>query len=208
MFLAGFVFAIVSLLAFSIGLFPQRLICYPMRNPADSKVLDLIDDAFDFKKLADVNVTLKELLENCAKNQSAYNVFNLRSKFDLDEAVRKFDVNQTLNSIDIDDILGQAKIVLLDDDNKDKLKKLGNLPYGDLSSFTDELNQNFTNYNLAELQSKLTELIETLKTLPPTPDVNELINNLEITRLHVDVYNKKLVEPMTDLAKSVIVSVL
>lgn len=204
MFLAGFVFAFISIFALSIGLFSQRLICYPIRNPNESTVLKLVDESIDLNKLVDVNVTLKEFLENCYQNKSAYNVFNLQSKFNLDKAIKNFDINETLSNINLTSILDQVgTITLLSVDDEKTLRNLSNFqPEVDLTRFKDELSGNFTNYSLDELQHGLESLIETLERTPGSEPL-ETLQSLRITLLHIDVYNKKLVQPMTNLANNV-----
>lgn len=207
MFIASIVFATVSIFAFIFGLFSERLVCYPIRNPNESAVLNLIDGAFDFNDLAGVDVTLKGLLINCYQDESAYNVFNLQTKFDLDQAVKDFDINDTLSTItSIIDQIGT--ITILNDENAATLESLSELqPEKDFESFINELNSTFMDYSLDELRGGLEDLITTLEGSDNNDLLTDTIASLQQTLVLIDVYNEKLVQPIKDLANNVVVRI-
>ncbi|XP_044252661.1 prominin-like protein isoform X2 [Tribolium madens] len=204
MFLAGFVIAIVVLALFMVGVVTQRVVCDPMRDPANSQIFDLID-SLNFSDYG-INITVSEALEKCYQNKSIYEVANLADKFNLAEVknyLNSFGINQTLAGLDIGslDLLNDFK--LLSDDDKKLLESFADSGFAEINfdEFKDLLSTNFTTVNLTDLANEVGDLI---KQLEPKPEAADLVEGLQVSKMNIEMYEEKIVEPMIKNASAVI----
>lgn len=102
MFFSAFLFAVITIAYFVIGVVLQRAVCESFRNPTDSQLLKVADKVIDLNKTAGVDATLPDILSNCHQNQSIYNVLHLKNVFDLskvDDYLEDFDIKGQLNKL-------------------------------------------------------------------------------------------------------------
>lgn len=98
MFIFGIVLAAVALVMFVAGVSSDRIVCYPLRNPDDSKVVTLLDDYLR-QSSGSVDFSVRNSLASCYGNESIYNVLNLKSQFDVDAISDKFDISSFLEEM-------------------------------------------------------------------------------------------------------------
>lgn len=67
-----------------------------------------------------------------------------------------------------------------------------------------QLKQNFTNLSLDEISKKLGELVVKIQDEPGSEEVK---TELQLSILHINTYDEKLLLPMKELANKVIVSI-
>lgn len=136
MFFAGFIIAAVVLVSFLVGTITQRVACDPLRNPADSRVFDLIDE-LDFSSFY-IDFKLSEALDDCYRNKTLYEVFKLKNKFDLDDVkgyLDKFHISETLGNLDISSI--DISVTLLSDSDKNIIQGLASSSFADIQDFQE-----------------------------------------------------------------------
>lgn len=136
MFFAGFIIAAVVVVSFLLGILTQRVACDPLRNPADSRVFDLIDQV-DFSQFY-IDFKLSEALENCYHNKTLYEVFKLKNKFDLDDIkgyLDKFEIRETLGNLDISSI--DISVTLLSENDKNIIKSFAGSSFADIQNFQE-----------------------------------------------------------------------
>lgn len=146
------IIGIVTLVMLLAGVAVDRTVCYPLRNPDNSSLVDLIDD-YITKNLKDTDwqIDLKRTLILCYQNESIYNVLNLRTKYDIDSLEKKFDVSQYLDKMQtILDSLPLKTYVILDKTNEEKLRKLSTFePSINFDRFKDEVSSKITQIQIA-----------------------------------------------------------
>lgn len=128
MFFSAFFLAVVTIVYFVIGILSQKVICESFRNPADSQLLEVADTLLDLNKTAGVDAHISTILMNCHKNQSIYNVFNLKSIFDLDKVddyLEEYSIQDKLNELANTIDVNLSGIEILDQTAKDRLTELG-----------------------------------------------------------------------------------
>nr|XP_023017714.1 prominin-like protein isoform X1 [Leptinotarsa decemlineata] len=200
MFISTLLIGVITLVMLLSGLVSDRAVCYPMRNPEKSKVLDLLDELID-KQITnqDLHINVKDTLQRCYRNESIYKVFNLQSKFDIDTITNKFDISQYLDQMNskLTDIL-KNDFTILSERNENILKNLSNFdPSINFDQFQHELNENFTNLSLNEISSTLRKLAERTE--------GDVKQELLLSILHINTYDEKLLTPMKEKASQVIV---
>lgn len=67
-----------------------------------------------------------------------------------------------------------------------------------------QLKQNFTNLSLNEISKKLEELVVNIQ---DNTDLEEVKTEVQLSILHINMYDEKLLQPMKELANKVIVSI-
>ncbi|RZC39781.1 prominin-like protein, partial [Asbolus verrucosus] len=204
MFLAGFVVGVIVLGSFVVGVVTQRVVCDPMRDPENSQVFDLIDQA-DFSQYY-IDFNISEALINCHKNKSIYEVFHLQSKFNLDEIkdyLNKFGINETLANLDLGSIDIPDDFHLLSDEDKSLLRSFAESDFADINfdEFKNLLQEKFTTINLTDLANELGVLIDQILT---SKDTDELIHKLQVSKRNIEMYQEKIVEPMIENATNVV----
>lgn len=202
MFIFGMILAVVTLAMFATGISSDRVVCYPFRNPDDSKIINLVDEYLtQTSSLKDFSV--KSSLINCYQNESIYNVFNLKSYFDVDSIGDRFDISSFLEQMytHLNGILDEDFIIL----SKENMETLENLkdfdPSINFDQFQEELKQNFTNLSLNEISKKLEELVVNIQ---DNTDLEEVKTEVQLSILHINMYDEKLLQPMKELANKVI----
>ncbi|XP_018571677.1 prominin-like protein isoform X3 [Anoplophora glabripennis] len=202
MFIFGLVLAAVTLLMFGTGLSSDRVVCYPLRNPGDSKIMNLLDEYLtQVSSLKDFS--FKTSLINCYQNESIYNVLNLRSQFDVDTISNKFDISNFLDQMysHLNGILDED-FEILSPENLRTLEDLKDFdPSINFDQFQDELKQNFTNLSLNEISKKLGELVVNIQ---DQGDLDDVKTEVQLSILHINTYDEKLLQPMKELANKVI----
>lgn len=142
MFLFSLIIGIVTLAMLLAGVTVDRAVCYPLRHPDNSTVVDLIDDYIS-RNLKDPEIQLdfKRTLILCYQNQSIYNVLNLRTRFDIDNLEQKFDVSKNLDRMQkLLDSLNLDNYKILDEDSEKKLKNLSQFePSINFDKFKEEV---------------------------------------------------------------------
>lgn len=136
------IIGIVTLAMLLSGVAVDRTVCYPLRHPDNSTLVDLVDNYITKNvKDTDWQIDLKRTLILCYQNESLYNVLNLRTKYDIDSLVKKFDVSKDLDEMQkIVDSLPLKDYVILDKENEDKLRKLSTFePSINFDMFKDEV---------------------------------------------------------------------
>lgn len=140
MFIFGIVLALVALAMFVTGVSSDRIVCYPFRNPEDSKIVTLLDDYLS-QSMEHLDFTVRGSLTSCYRNESIYNVLNLKSQFDIDAISDKFDISSFLEQMQthlngiIDD-----NFKILSDDNIITLEGLKDFdPSINFDQFQDEV---------------------------------------------------------------------
>ncbi|XP_060522307.1 prominin-like protein isoform X2 [Cylas formicarius] len=203
MFFFGCVLIILTLAMFLLGATSDRAICTPLRNPdpQDLRIIKVIDDLLSLSDQLEINdIKFSNILSNCYQNKSLYQTLNLHSVFDLEKLKTEFNVSEYLDKIKFDDLLKDPDFCILCE-NRQELERLKDLKFDvDLEKFRDELENNFTNFSLDILSEKLQSIISQLS----DPVFTDIKNKLELSALHLDTYNEKLLVPMKDLARDVI----
>lgn len=102
MFFSGFILAVVTIIYFITGVLAQRVVCDSFRNPTESQLIEVVDKMINLNKTAGVDAKISEILTNCHKNQSIYNVFKLKTVFDIskvDGYLKDFDIETQLDDL-------------------------------------------------------------------------------------------------------------
>ncbi|XP_065156692.1 prominin-like protein isoform X3 [Atheta coriaria] len=204
MFLTSFVLVII-LLVHILGMPVQMMVCEPLRHPNSSKVLDFYDEHVDLKRMLGLDTTLKNLINNCYRNGSVYQVFHLESKFNIAEVrgyIAKFQIDEELKRLEETITIDEQHIVLLDANSIANLRELGSNLSGIHDKFDrvkDEVKiDDFTTVELDELMKQLKLVITTLEGLSGN---EALVNSLKLSALHLETYIAKLFTPMVENAK-------
>ncbi|XP_017784995.1 PREDICTED: prominin-like protein isoform X2 [Nicrophorus vespilloides] len=198
MFLSAF-FLVIVLLAHFIAVVPHRMVCEPMRDPQMNEVLIFLDKAIRWDKNIGLNITLQKMIPDCYNNKSAYHVFNLKEKFDLEKIgdfIHDFQIDELLNQLEKE--LQIDGVTLLKDEDLDKLQKL--TLENNFSKVISELSINFTNVDLGEFSNAIDVVIKNLKEKGET----EIVTSLTTIKLHIDTYIEKVFNPMKKHADEVI----
>ncbi|XP_015838370.2 prominin-like protein isoform X2 [Tribolium castaneum] len=204
MFLTGFVVAVVVLALFMVGVVTQRVVCDPMRDPANSQVFDLVD-RLDFSNYG-IHITASEALGKCYRNRSIYEVANLADKFNLAEVknyLNSYGINQTLAELDIGSLDILDDFTLLGEKDKELLESFAVSGFAEINfdEFKDLLSTNFTTVNLTDLANEVGGLIQELQKYE---NVDQLIEDLQVSKMNIEMYEDKIVEPMIKNASAVI----
>ncbi|XP_068914419.1 prominin-like protein isoform X4 [Tenebrio molitor] len=200
MFLLGFIVSVVVLVCFVVGVVTQRVACDPLRDPTNSQLFTLIDKM----NLSDyyINFNISTALESCYQNKSIYEVFYLKSRFDLDD-VENFlvKIKDTLATLNLGSIDILKNFTILSEADKNVLKEFANSGFADINfdEFKDLLNTNFTTVNLTDLSTELGDLIDEMPN-----SASDLINQLTVNKMNIEMYQEKIVEPMIKNATAVI----
>ncbi|XP_071052205.1 prominin-like protein isoform X2 [Onthophagus taurus] len=200
MFLTTIVLAVVTIVCFVFGVFGQRLACDSLRNYNESKVIDMIDEYMDYDKLS-----IKHVLSNCHQNETVYNVFRLDSHFDLDKITQNFNdynINEVLDKLQ-NDIDVNVEIKILSEAGKQNLENLAASKVGDINfgKFVDELDHNLTTVDLKFLIEQLDAAIQAVERHRIQDSIQ---NQLKNSKMHLETYQVKLVDPMTENAEKLI----
>nr|CAI5843522.1 unnamed protein product [Callosobruchus analis] len=203
MFIFGFVIAAVTIVALLGGLLTDRVVCYPLRNPDKSSILNVLSDYVKgLPDDSDIKIDVKEAIKRCYQNETLYSVFNLEKKFSLEEIKQQFNVSKYIKDMQekVDNIIGKD-FYLLSEPNWKTLEELTKFdPAVDFERFQDELKHNFTNLSLDEISSRLKEIVDILVDPKYQPTKTEV----QLSILHIDTYNEKLLKPMNETALKVI----
>lgn len=81
MFFFSFILMLITLVYFLTGSTSQRVICDTLRNPKDNRLFTAIDRFVQIDTI--VNTNISSIIENCHKNESAYNVLKLENKLNV-----------------------------------------------------------------------------------------------------------------------------
>lgn len=124
------------------GVAVDRTICYPLRNPEKSTLIDVIDDYIKRNvKSTDLQISVKRTLIQCYQNESIYNYLNLQTKFDIDNLQQNFDVAKYLDKMQtLLDSLPLTEFTILNETNANTLKQLSSFePSINFDRFQDEV---------------------------------------------------------------------
>ncbi|XP_019762010.1 prominin-like protein isoform X2 [Dendroctonus ponderosae] len=200
MFLFGFIISLITLLFLLVGVISERVICDPLSNP-DPDQFTLIRLLDDYNLDFGIDVTPSTLLSNCFQNKSIYTTFNLQTKFKLDEIRAKFDISEAMKNLQFNGSIIPDNFTIIDGNTLDNLAKFN--PDINSDGFIDELSRNLTNYNLDELSDGLRSVISALPSSRET-----LKSELELSLLHLNTYNEKLIIPMKNVSQTLVANVL
>ncbi|CAH1179762.1 unnamed protein product [Phaedon cochleariae] len=204
MFISSIVIGVVTLITMVIGLTTDRVVCDTIKNPSSSTVMELLERvAKQQLSNSDFNVSLGSVLEKCYRNDSIYNVLNLKDKFDIDTIKQNFNVSKFLDDMksQLDKIVGKD-FVILDPTNEATLKNLADLKVGiDFDKFQEELKDNFTNFSLNYISSELEKLTKQME----DERFDNMRHEIQLSILHINTYDEKILVPMKDTAKKVMV---
>ncbi|KAJ8928359.1 hypothetical protein NQ314_019090 [Rhamnusium bicolor] len=198
MFILGLLLALITIVAFSLGMASDRVVCYPLRNPENSTIINVIDEYLD------ADVTLKQALADCYQNKSIYIVLKLEKQFDIDTIHEKFNISSLLDRMNslLEGIIGKD-FTILSPDNEKMLETLKTFdPSINFDQFQDELRQNFINLSLDETSKKLEELVITIDENPALTNVK---TGVQLSIRHINMYDEKLLVPMKELANEMFV---
>ncbi|XP_050510052.1 prominin-like protein isoform X1 [Diabrotica virgifera virgifera] len=205
MFLFSLVIGVVTLATLALGMASDRGICYPLRHPERSTVLNVVDDyivkSIKLNKV-DIDVKLSTVLNLCYRNDSIYKVFNLAKKFNVDDIRKQFDVESVLDGIkhQLDRIV-DPHFTILNNTNLNILRNLSSFDPGiNFDHFQDELKENFTNMSLKKLSEVLQKLVDQMEGNIPLASIQ---SGLKLSILHVTTYDEKILGPMRTKAKEV-----
>lgn len=144
MFLFSLVVGIVTLAMLLTGVAVDRSVCYPIRHPDNSTLVDLLDEyvARNLKD-TDLQIDVKSTLILCNRNESLYNVLNLKTKFNVDTLHENFDVSKYLDEMrSMLQSLSLKNFTILSLPNEEILRKLKDFePSIDFDKFQDEVSQ-------------------------------------------------------------------
>ncbi|CAH1181994.1 unnamed protein product [Phyllotreta striolata] len=199
-FLFSFVIGVVTLGTLLLGLASDRSVCYPLRHPDNSVVIDTIDD-YLLKTLRlhnrndGVEIQLSSALKMCYKNESLYNVLNLEKRFNIDNLSKQFNVDSILDTIENQlDRIVDPKFTILNNTNINILRNLSRFDPGiNFDHFQDELRENFTSMSLNQLSDTLQRIVDQMDN---NPMYYSLQSGLKLSILHVNTYDEKLLAPM------------
>ncbi|XP_019880438.1 prominin-like protein isoform X2 [Aethina tumida] len=192
MFITGFVFAVVAIVLCIIGVGSQKLVCQPLRQPEQSKVITFLNKSVNLKRHGGPESVL-HLYESCKRNETVYKVLNLEQKFGLRDIIAKFDINQTLDGLNFDRSVPD-NFYILDHRSREVLRKLAKSSAEfNFDKFESELeNNNYTTISLEDVKKQLKAVIE------KAPE--SLKSDLNLSLLHLDSYDEKILQPMIKTA--------
>lgn len=136
------IIGIVTLTMLLSGIAVDRSVCYPLRHPENSTLVNLVDELVEKNvKLNDMEIHIKRSLIRCYQNESIYNVFNLETKFNVDDLEGKFDVSVNLKDMQkMLDSLELTNYKILSSENERTLKRLSTFePSIDFDKFQHEV---------------------------------------------------------------------
>ncbi|CAG9827139.1 unnamed protein product [Diabrotica balteata] len=207
-FIITVVICIMALVMSVGGLAADRIICYSLRNPDKSTIINVIDKYIqeNIKDTQEFSFNITNILNKCYQNQSIYQVLNLKSKFDIDETISQFDINATITEIvnkvgnKIDEI---TDFNFLDSTTKAELEKLTNVNINillnDFKSLQDMFNQTIIDVDLDNLVKTLNTMADTLKNEKP-----ELATTITEQAQEVENYNKKQLKPFIEKVNTIL----
>ncbi|XP_056644731.1 prominin-like protein isoform X5 [Diorhabda sublineata] len=204
MFISTLIIGVVTIGALISGAVTDRGICYPLKHPRKSSVLDVVDSYLTRNVKygdAELGVSISEVLNLCYKNESMYKVFNLEKRFNIDDVVKKFNVESILDGIknQLDRIV-DPHFTILNNTNLNILKNLSSFDPGiNFDRFQDELKENFTNMSLKKLSEVLQKLVKQMD----GQNMQTLQTELNLIILHINTYDEKILEPMRTEAREV-----
>lgn len=211
MFLFSIILVVLTLAYFLLGVLGQRVACDPLRDPADSELVDLVNKLVNFKEALGVDVNVTSVIVECNKGESIYNVLRLEDKFDLkqiEDIWTRYKIDEQLEELkdQLTNAHGLNTIELLSQASKEALEKLRQAKFSEIpfEKYVDEMKRNFTNVDLEDIQVRLAEL---LKLAESNEQLNPIYNELRLNELHFRTYQEKIVIPMKEKAKQVIVSI-
>ncbi|XP_037906561.1 prominin-like protein isoform X5 [Hermetia illucens] len=229
-FLTISVLAVVVVAHFLVGIIVQRGVCVSLRNPENDQVFSYIDKLIDLnefydninkdkrisKKLSKIRsssktrtvepFTLSQIIVACQNNQTIYKVLHLNNIFEIDDILDfpdKYNINGTLEHL-----ISTIKIEDIDISNQDiaeRIKELGNseLKGFQVDKFTDNLNENITNFPLDEIAQQLKETAKKIDTTND-PDMVYIQISIKNQALHLETYQQNLVLPMIENSKKLL----
>ncbi|KAJ8977094.1 hypothetical protein NQ317_003648 [Molorchus minor] len=179
---------------FFVGLAADRIICYPLKNPQDSEIANIID-GYIVANVGDASVK---------ENKTAYIILNAYLKqFDVDSIHDRFDILSFLEEMNkqLEGVISKD-FTILSPDNEQTLEELTTFDLSiNFDQFRDELKQNFTNLSLNEISKQLEKL---LAAIGDDPKFDDIKSDVHISILHVNTYDEKILTPMKELANKVI----
>ncbi|XP_076275247.1 prominin-like protein isoform X3 [Rhynchophorus ferrugineus] len=200
MFIFGVILAVIALVGAFTGIFADKLICTTFRSTEQSNTMDILDKLVDLGN--DINVKPSYLLDKCHQNESIYITFNLESKFNISSIKEQFNISSHLDEFNIDDDMFKD-FQILTTQNKETINQLKTVDIPDLDKFNQELQINFTSYNLTALSQELQALVKIIEGNPEEND-QPLIQDINLSIMHLNIYDEKIVTPLKVLANAVI----
>lgn len=140
MFILSLIIGLVTLIMLVTGVLVDRTVCYPLRNPENSTLLDLIDE-YGHNLNTDPPIEVKRSLISCYQNDSIYKVMNLKTIFDIQTLDNKFNISKYIDQMDqLLNSMHLENYTILNTHNKNTLHELANFEFGiDFTKFKDEV---------------------------------------------------------------------
>lgn len=211
-FLLTSVLMIITTAHMITGVVLNRGVCEPLKNPHDNRLFKLMDDFVEVKKIlypnnskADVNMSW--IVTQCHKNQSLYNVLNLKYLIDLDKLQTYIDDNDISSNIDKlrQKINLSPGIVILSENATTQLNDLAQSGLSDIKfyQYAELLKDNITNINLEHLGHELRSVVGQLPN-----ELQDIRDRLIKNAMDLEHYHRDYVTPMTTLSEKLSINAL
>lgn len=192
----------ITIVMMTVGVTADRVFCYPLRNPENSTIIQLMDDYIEKSYTNDLNYTVGESLTKCYDNQSIYSVLNLETQFNISQLDSKFNVTDSLENIR-EQVKNQwttyfpSNFEILNETSKKKLEELTKInPDINVDGFQTELNKSVASLDLKSIVTNLEILASEMRIRDPDR-ANSLRNNIE----EIKTYDETILEPTIDEAQ-------
>lgn len=211
MFLTISALLIICLASFLIGIVLRRGVCDPLKNPEHDQVFSYIDSCIDLNKFIfpeNQRIALRQesneemqalrisqVISSCHRNESIFEVLRLENLLNIDqiqEFPKQFGIDEKLNEL-ADNVQITSQVRILNDDARKQIRELSKSQLNNFEAYkyVDNLAENITHYDLSSLADRLKAAAERIPN-----SSNDVKTKLEVQRLHLQTYQKNLVEPL------------
>lgn len=202
---------IICLSFFLVGLALRRGACDPLKNPEHDQVFSYIDSFIDLNKFIfpenqrnalrqETNeemqpLRISQVISACHRNESVFEVLRLENVLNIDQIQdfpKQFGIDEKLNEL-ADNVQITSQVRILNDDARKQIRELSKSQLNNFEAYkyVDNLAENITHYDLSSLADRLKAAAERIPN-----SSNDVKTKLEVQRLHLQTYQKNLVEPL------------
>lgn len=172
-FLFSFVLLLVATAQFVLGSSVEKVVCQALHKPNESDIFDLVDQKFIQPMIKqhrpksedhNWNMTIHELITNCHKNKTIYELLQVQNVYNVEELRTwrdDYDIGSSVENlkakIRLDDLKG---IQILSPEAEKELQDLAESQISDLNfaQYTDLLRERITSIDLATFTARLRQM--------------------------------------------------
>ncbi|XP_053607213.1 prominin-like protein isoform X4 [Plodia interpunctella] len=165
MFLLGGVFCVFCVAYFLLGAGAQRTLCDPLRDPMNNKIFQLVDkfvnieqEVFKAKANESSGFNVSSLIVRCHRNDTLYDMFQVSRILNSSQTTREqIELELALRSAELTPVFPTARVVILKDSAKRKLRLLADCGLSDFQfdRILSALETNMTSLELPALARTL-----------------------------------------------------